>query len=1019
MRKWARRTGIACLLLLLLLPCGLLSLFATQNGTRLILACSEYFFSPSLHIGSSKGSFLYQLQLNDVSWSNQNSGRIEIKTLLLHWRSQDLLKRHLHIVELSTTGLRYTAPLKETQAQTATATTLPDLILPISISIDRLHTEDTMLYAAKNKAPLQIDNLDLSALWEKAGITLKNFSVQIPHLNITARGTLSPTENYSINLETTLQTQPPDYPAVKIYGKYKGDTKKLSIQEQFTGDIRGALAATMQDLLTTPSWKASFSRIQCNSKLFQADIPGEITGTIESMGNVHHFKTTAQLAMQDNNKAMFNWDGSVDIDTDIQTSSLQINKCTLSQTNGPASIDLAGIVSMEQDFDIKMRWQDLQWPLTQEAQYKANAGQLRIKGNVDNHRLIPPGHKFRKSRQAAQLSFNFNTSLSTPTTPEATVQLISHGSLMDHLIDIDIHAPTLADLSLALHGRYQTTNDRWQATVHGLRLSTQELGIWQNREEADLHIGKTAAELSQLCINHDGAALCLQGNWDKEGKTTTGNISLKDFSLHWLSPWFPQHLDDLQGMLSIEAKALQKEKLNASVVGKITPGTIHYSTPQKQGILDHQGAAFSLELEGQEVQSSLFVSVDSNRIEAELHSPDMLNSDQNHSPTLAGTIHVDAPNFTLAKSLVDEIERLQAKLEADFSVSGKLFEPNINGQGTFTIADLFIPAIGCELQESSFALVASKDTISTTGNVNGVVGFMTLDGNLLLNKEKRYPAELTLHAENFKLINLPEIQIFLNSDLSYKSRKDINLLSGTLEIPQAEVLLKTLPQGTESVSPDIVISNTEKKEEPKSPVAMALQIILGKEVFFAGFGANGFIDGKLHITAKPDEQMLGSGEFHIREGSYRAYGQDLDIENGVISFPGGPLSQPGISFRASKTIGDVVAGLAIIGPATKPQITPYSRPPMPKSQILSYLLTGSPPGAGGARLSVGRQINNKLSVAIATDTKTGEKEFISRYRLNRKIHVEASTGSGRNGAEIVYSTEFGGENEPEQPDTTQ
>ena len=46
-----------------------------------------------------------------------------------------------------------------------------------------------------------------------------------------------------------------------------------------------------------------------------------------------------------------------------------------------------------------------------------------------------------------------------------------------------------------------------------------------------------------------------------------------------------------------------------------------------------------------------------------------------------------------------------------------------------------------------------------------------------------------------------------------------------------------------------------------------------------------------------------------------------------------------------------------------------------------------------------------------TDTKTGESQFIARYRLSKKIHVESTTGTSSNAADIFYSTELGEKSE--------
>ncbi len=233
-----------------------------------------------------------------------------------------------------------------------------------------------------------------------------------------------------------------------------------------------------------------------------------------------------------------------------------------------------------------------------------------------------------------------------------------------------------------------------------------------------------------------------------------------------------------------------------------------------------------------------------------------------------------------------------------------------------------------------------------------------------------------------------------------------------------EVLLRELPQGGKTVSPDVLIIQEIEEEKKKAPLQMKLKVTLGDDVHFAGLGVNAFIDGQLSITAEPEEQVMGSGAFNIKQGSYRAYSQDLEIETGVISFPGGPLSQPGVNLRATRTVGDIVVGISAIGPASKPRLTTFSNPPMSESQVISYLLTGSASnGTGsGAKLSVGRQINNKLSVAVGTDVTTGESEFITRYRLNRKIHVQTTTSKNSNAVDVFYTMELGEEDEEDKED---
>ena len=321
---------------------------------------------------------------------------------------------------------------------------------------------------------------------------------------------------------------------------------------------------------------------------------------------------------------------------------------------------------------------------------------------------------------------------------------------------------------------------------------------------------------------------------------------------------------------------------------------------------------------------------------------------------------------------------------------------------------MLIPLAGLDLTGTTLNILADNQEVTVKGKLISPEGDMVLDGTVSLDSAKKFPARFTLKADNFRLIHLPEIEVFFSSDILFEKKDGLMNLTGEATIPKADILLRELPPGSQSVSPDMIIVQEQTEEEPKSPFRMLLKITLGDNVHFAGFGLNAFVDGQLTILSEPEEQIMGSGAFHIKQGSFRAYGQDLDIETGVISFPGGPLSQPGINLRATRTVGDVVAGIYAIGPARKPRLTTFSNPPMSESHVISYLLTGSSPAdeEKGAKLSVGRQINSKLSVSVGTDVKTGDSEFITRYRLSRKIHVQTTTGSNSNAADIFYTIEL-------------
>jgi translocation and assembly module TamB len=575
----------------------------------------------------------------------------------------------------------------------------------------------------------------------------------------------------------------------------------------------------------------------------------------------------------------------------------------------------------------------------------------------------------------------------------------------------------LADISLDLNGGY--LEERWQGTVDQFNISATDLGSWKLQKPTPISASATGADIDKMCLSREESALCLNGSWDTENNDTTGNMEISKFPLAWLSPWFPDNLECLTGLFSAKASATMKERLQADITAAITPGTISYLTDRNEGRLSHEGMKADLHVIEDSLDAGLSLSIDSNTISATLNSPNLLNSEERGNAKLNGNIIIDAKKFDLVEALVPDVQNLNAAIDINLKIEGTLDQPDINGKGTINIPSIFIPIAGLELKDTTFAILAENKELRLNGKFNSPGGFMELDGNAIIDSSQNWPLRLTLKGDNFRLLNLPEIQIFLSSDLLLEKQDDILSLTGEASIPKAEVLLRELPQGSQTASPDVVIiqerKEEEEEEEATSPLRMKLKITLGDDVHFAGLGVNAFIDGQLTILSEPEEQMLGSGAFHIKQGSFRAYGQDLEIETGVISFPGGPLKQPGINLRATRSVGVIVAGIYAIGPLRKPRLTTFSNPPMSESQVISYLLTGSAPGdiGKGAKLSIGRQINNKLSVSIGTDVKTGDSEFIARYRLSRSIHVQTTTAANGNGVDIFYSVELGGEESKE------
>ena len=1207
MKKWFIRIAIAILSFFLLLFLAGFFLVGTESGARFLVAQTEKLLDNSLQIGSSSGTLLGHLELTDIHYSDP-TGIARVSHLLLDWKPADLLKRHIHILKFTADGISYKAHPEDSDESKPLA--LSDINLPVIISIDNLSINN-FRYSSdpdSDSEAILVHDANLALTWDTEGIHIQKLTIAMDEASLQAAGNINPVGNYPLQLSTTLKTLSSELPALSINGTYAGDLQKLTIHEEVRGDISANLNGTLKNIIADISWQADMEIIEFPPSTF-TDIPGIITGSITSNGNLDQMEVSSTLSFRDEKTAELNWDLNVDMYLKDLSENLlfDIKKATLKHAEEATHIELSGTSDLDLNFDLSLRWQELQWPITGDADYDSATGEATLKGTLDSfllnvnaalagsqlpegdieysseasteglhniqltHNLLDgkidsqglvewapivkwdvssqgkgmnPGREYpdwpgkidwklqtdgrveekgtfvnvtidaldgemRKlpvggsgsfkmqpddiridnlqfavgsAMTSAQGNLNEQSNLQWKvdiadfsdlhpnasgslkatgtvqkkmTEPQINMKLsgssISYsdmklekidgdasldlswenpfslnltavnlqsgenliksfstkgsGTIKKHSIQLNaIH--NMAYISLDLNGGYH--EEKWKGILDDFNIVSKDFGTWQLQKPSKVSAAASAASLEKLCLNRENSDICIKGSWEKENNNANGDLQINEIPLIWLAPWLPETLENLTGLFSTSATLSTEDKLKADVTATITPGDISYVTDKTTGTFPHEGMNLTLKVLGEALDADFLLSVDSNVLSGKVHSPNLLQTNIGTKAKLDGKLFIDAKKFDLVEALIPEVQDLKGKIDLDFNILGSIEEPNINGKGQINISNMLIPAAGLDLKNTTMDIAANNKEVTLIGKFISPEGEMVLNGTANLDSSKKYPAHFTLKGENFRLVNLPDIKVFLSSDLLFEKKADLMSLTGEATIPKADILLLELPVGSQSVSPDMVIVQEMQEEVVKSPFHMKLKVTLGDDVHFAGFGFSAYIDGQLSILSEPEEQMLGSGAFHIKEGKYRAYGQNLEIETGVISFPGGPLSKPGINLRATRTIGDIVAGIYAIGPAAKPRITTFSNPPMSESHVISYLLTGTAPNdvGKGAKLSVERQINNKLSVSVATDVKTGDREFITRYRLSRKIHVQTTTGANSNAADIYYTIEL-------------
>lgn len=159
--------------------------------------------------------------------------------------------------------------------------------------------------------------------------------------------------------------------------------------------------------------------------------------------------------------------------------------------------------------------------------------------------------------------------------------------------------------------------------------------------------------------------------------------------------------------------------------------------------------------------------------------------------------------------------------------------------------------------------------------------------------------------------------------------------------------------GAPRLSDDVVVRRAGQEKantslRPKLDLDVSTE--LGDNFLFSGAGLNTRLTGDIRLRASGRDLPRASGTIRTRAGRFEAYGQQLAIERGILTFQGLP-DNPALDVRAVRQGLSVEPGVHITGTAQRPVIKLISDPELPDSEKLAWLVLGHGPeqmGAGDA-----------------------------------------------------------------------
>ena len=518
-------------------------------------------------------------------------------------------------------------------------------------------------------------------------------------------------------------------------------------------------------------------------------------------------------------------------------------------------------------------------------------------------------------------------------------QLTVHaqGAVENLSLQVQADSPQAAGLGIA--GQVQRRGAGWSGSLDQLRIEPARGNAWALTAPAAFTVVGERFQLQPACLATAGdngeASLCAQADWPREGLV----VNSERLPLTLLAPWLPEQGGRalvLRGELTLDADIRpQGNRWVGGVHLKSPEGGMRLGNNARREIARYDNFSFDLTFDPQQIQGRLGTGFQGNG-----YVDATFNTGWDPYSPLTGELYTYISQLFWLELFSPDLVRPRGVVRGHMSVRGTRETPLMAGQLLLEDFQGELPALGLSLTDGEGSLDAQPDgSARLSASVNSGGGRLTVDGSLSWFGQAT-PLELDIRGQDVLIADTPMLRATADPDLQFSMDGPTMVLRGQVEVTEATVNLERLEQGA-SVSEDVVVVDPADPEEHASaPLDMDLALILrDNNVSVTGYGLQGTMGGRLQVRSRPGHEMVATGALEVG-GRYKAYGQDLTITTGQLTWSNNQIADPRINIRAERRVGDVVAGIDVSGHVSAPQLNVWSNPSMPQSEALAYLMLG-------------------------------------------------------------------------------
>jgi len=347
---------------------------------------------------------------------------------------------------------------------------------------------------------------------------------------------------------------------------------------------------------------------------------------------------------------------------------------------------------------------------------------------------------------------------------------------------------------------------------------------------------------------------------------------------------------------------------------------------------------------------------------------------------LSGRILSNRADLALLESLFPDVTSARGGFSTDVALTGTWERPRLRGQVLLDSASLTLANLGISLNHATADIGLADDTVFVRrfGAISGAASdSLGVSGTISLVDPKRPAFDLRLAANNFVAIDKARtatLVLTTTTPITLTGNSDAPRVRGAVRIDRGRVYINALaPRRGLDLADNLDLIDTTSLGMntllPSAPSALVQNLVLdnvrvniGDDVWLRSPDASLKMGGSLRVTraagrdgqrarlALSDSLVVERGTYQLNLGIARP---SFEVDRGVVRFYGDPDLEPALDITALHTVRELRANsnrqnvnirVSIGGTLNRPTLALSSadNPPLPESDMLSYLVTGEP-----------------------------------------------------------------------------